>query len=272
MIGASLTEERMRGLSGTGVARLSAMAAIVLGASLCPGLPAAGDPLADKRIAKFHRGACLGAYPGWLRGVVDGYNGLAANPVQDPSIVLPIVPVPKAVESGPESLGFGDGLKAGFRAGVTFGVELARAAQTPESDSAAMDRASAELDAYVKAHCGDLVAALDWNTTFMNRRESATVASLNAAQVAMSNAMHANLAAIAADRLARGAREAEARGDAAAASAFRNAAQFSAKTAADFAQQARGQAAIGREEAVQAIINANAAAERARKAVEGTGG
>jgi hypothetical protein len=268
MIGVALTEERMRG----SVARLSAFAAIALCTGLFAALPAAGDPLAEKRIAKVHRGACLGAYPGWLRGVVDGYNGLAANPVQDPSIVLPIVPVPKAVEPGPESLGFGNGLKAGYSAGVPFGVELARAARTPESDSAAMDRATAAFDAYVKAHCGDLVAALDWETTFMNQRESATVASLNAAKDAMVSAMQANLAAIGAEKLARGAREAEARGDPAAASAFWNAARFSAQTAADFAEVARSHAATGLEEAVQAIIDAKAAADRARKAVEGTGG
>jgi hypothetical protein len=269
MIGVALTEERMRG----SVARLSAFAAIALCMGFFAALPAAGDPLAEKkRIAKVHRGACLGAYPGWLRGVVDGYNGLAANPVQAPSIVLPIVPVPKAVEPGPESLGFGNGLKAGYSAGVPFGVELARAARTPDSDSAAMDRATAAFDAYVKAHCGDLVAALDWETTFMNQRESATVASLNAAKDAMVSAMQANLAAIGAEKLARGAREAEARGDPAAASAFWNAARFSAQTAADFAETARSHAATGLEEAVQAIIDAKAAADRARKAVEGTGG
>jgi hypothetical protein len=266
--GAFLTEERMRGT----VARLSALTAIALCAGLSASLWAAAEARADERSATFHLGACQGAYPGWVRGVVDGYHDLATSPVENPTSILPRVPLPTAVKRGDQALGFGDGLQAGFSAGVAFGVELGKAARTPQSDSAKMEQATAEFDAYVKKHCGKRPAALDWETTFMNQRQSATVASLNEAHIAMSNAMHANQAAIAADKLARGAQEAEARGDHAAASAFRNAAQLSAKTAADFAEMARSHAATGREEAVQAIIDAEAAADKARKAAESAGG
>ena len=247
---------------------LSAFAAIALGASMW----GAVDALADQDSSDFHRGACEGAYPGWLRGLVDGYNELATSPVTDASSVLPRIPTPKSLKPGDERLGWGDGLKTGYTAGVNFGAELGRSARTPNSDPPKMAQAMAQFDAYLKIHCGDLVAALDWETTFMNQRESSTVASLNEAQVAMGNAQQANQAALAAEEMARGAREAEAKGDHPAASQFRRAAQVSAEVAANLAQMARSHAAAGREEAVQAIIDADAAAERARKAAESAGG
>jgi hypothetical protein len=262
-------KQRVRVTRGTSaVAPLSAFAAI----ALCASIWGASEALADQNTPQFHRGACQGAYPGWLRGVVDGYNGLSTSPVADSSSVLQKVPTPKVLQSGDERLGYGDGLKEGFKLGVDFGVELAKAARTPDSDSLRMDRATAQLHAYTKRHCGDLVAALDWNTTFMNAAETSTVASLNEAQVAMGLASNANQAALGAEEMARGAREAEAKGDQLAALKFRAAAQVSAQLAANLAQMARSHAVTGREEAVQAIIDAEAAADRARKAAESAGG
>ena len=134
-------------------------------------------------------------------------------PVTDPSIVLPRVPTPESLKPGDERLGWGDGLKAGYKAGVDFGVELGRAARTPQSYPPKMEQATEQLHAYVQTHCAGRVAALDWETTFMNKRGSSTVASLNEAQVAMGLASNANQAALGAEELARGAREAEAKGD-----------------------------------------------------------
>lgn len=249
-------------------APLSAFAAI----ALCTSIWGASEALADQRSSEFHRGACEGAYPGWLRGLVDGYNELSTSPVTDPSIVLPRVPTPKSLKPGDERLGWGDGLKTGFKAGVDFGAELGRSARTPNSDPPKMAQATAQFDAYLQIHCGDLVAALDWETTFMNQAGTSTVASLNEAQVAMGLAQQANQAALAAEEMARGAQQAEAKGDHPAALQFRRAAQVSAEVAANLAQMARGHAAAGREEAVQAIIDAQAAAGRAKKAAEGAGG
>lgn len=53
---------------------------------------------------------------------------------------------------------------------------------------------------------------------------------------------------------------------------FRAAVQVSAQLAANLAGLARSHAATGRDEAVQAIMDAEAAAERGRKAAESTGG
>ena len=248
---------------------LSAVAAI----ALCTGIWGATQALADdQRTPEFHRGACKGAYPGWLRGVADGYNGLSTSPVTDPSIVLPRVPTPESLKPGDERLGWGDGMKAGYKAGVDFGVELGRAARTPQSYPPKMEQATEQLHAYVQTHCAGRVAALDWETTFMNKRGSSTVASLNEAQVAMGLASNANQAALGAEELARGAREAEAKGDQLVALKFRAAAQVSAQLAGNLAEMARSHAATGQEEAVQAIIDAQAAAERGRKAAESAGG
>jgi hypothetical protein len=83
----------------------------------------------------------------------------------------------------------------------------------------------------------------------------------------------ANREAVIAEEMARGAQEAEAKGDHPLASKFRLAAQSSAQFAANFAQMAKGgHAATGREEAVQAIIDAQAAADRAKKAADSVGG
>ena len=250
-------------------APLSALAAI----ALCTGLWGVPQALADdERTPDFHRGACKGAYPGWLRGVADGYNGLATSPVPDATIVLPRVPTPESLKAGDERLGWGDGLKAGYKAGVDFGVELGRAARTAESNPPKMAQATEQEHAYVQTHCAGGVAALDWETTFMDQKRTSTVASLNEAQVAMGLASNANQAALGAEEMARGAREAEAKGDQMAAIKFRAAAQVSAQLAGNLAGMARSHAATGRDEAVQAIMDAEVAAERGRKAAESAGG
>jgi hypothetical protein len=252
------------------LAPLSAFSATV---ALCVGLWGATAALADPQdTAEFRKGACAGAYPGWLRGKVDGYNEMIRGPVTDPSSILPRAPTPKSLTTANERLGYGDGLKAGFKAGVDYGVELGRAARTPDSNTRKMDQALAEFDAYLRSHCGDSPAGLDWNTTFMNDRGSATVASLNEAQVAMHLAAGANQAAIVAEKSARGAQEAEAKGDQPVALKFRLTAQLSAQTAASLAEMARSHAATGLEEAIQAINDAQAAADRARKSADSAGG
>lgn len=264
-----MLEQGVKSVRGTRTAAgLAAVAAI----AFCTAVWAGGDALADDRTPQYHSGACQGAYPGWLRGLVDGYNDLSSSPVEDASGILKRVPTPTTLGLGDERLGFGDGLQAGFRAGVDYGVELGKAARAPQSNAERMSQATAALDAYILAHCGNPLGALDWNTTFMNESRTSTIASLNEAQVAMSLAAHTNQAAIAAEKLARGAQEAEAKGDLPAAMKYRAAAQVSARLAANFAQMARSHAATGLEEAVQAIIDAEAAAERAAKALESAGG
>ena len=248
---------------------LSALAAI----ALCTGIWSATQALADdQRTPEFHRGACKGAYPGWLRGVADGYNGLATSPVTDATIVLPMIPTPESLKAGDERLGWGDGLKAGYKAGVDFGVELGRAARTPQSNPPKMDQATEQQHAYLQIHCAGGVAALDWETTLMDQKRTSTVASLNEAQVAMGLASNANQAALGAEEMARGARESETKGDKLAAIKFRAAAQVSAQLAGNLAGMARSHAATGRDEAVQAIMDAEVAAERGRKAAESAGG
>lgn len=250
-------------------AALSALAAFVLlGVSLWGATPA----LADRDSPEFHRGACEGAYPGWLRGVVDGYNGLAQSPVVDATVILIKAHTPTSLTSDDERLGYGDGLMEGFKLGVGYGVELGKAARGPEHNASAMEQSTGQLHAYVQNHCGELIAPLDWDTTLMNPAGTTTVTSLNEAHLAMTLAATANQAAIGAEKMATGAREAEAKGDQAEATKFREAAQFDAQTATTFAQLAQSHAAAGREEAVQAIMDAQAAAEKARKAADNAGG
>ncbi len=257
--------ERMVRCTGrsSATARAVELAAILAG---CMNIGWTSVALADRDTPQFQRGACQGAYPGWLRGVVDGYHGLSTSPVADPSSVLKRVPTPETLHPGEERLGFGDGLMFGFKAGVAYGSELGRAARTPDSDDAKMLQSSAQLQAYMQTHCGDLVTALDWDTTAMNETGTSTIASLNEAQAAMHLAVSANQEAVVAERLARGAREADQKGDRAGASKFRESAEFAARMFEDFAAATRSQAALGREEAVQAITDAEQAAERAKKA------
>lgn len=239
----------------------------------------AGDALADKTKAELEaeaaahraRGACQGAYPGWLRGVVAGYTGSVASPVGNASFVLEFVPTPEVLQTPDERLGWGDGLQEGFKAGVAYGVELGKAARTPNSNVETMNRATEQLHAYIAAQCGGLIAALDWDTTMMNRNRTLTIASLNESQLAMSLAATANQLAVGTENLARCAREAEAKGDRAAAMRCRAEAQSSAHLTASFTAMAKSHAAQ-REEAVQAVIDAEAAAEKARKAAADTGG
>lgn len=250
-------------------ASLSAFAIIV---ALCMSIWGASPALADRDTTKFHSGACKGAYPGWLRGVVDGYNDLSKSPVENPSSLLLKVPTPEALSRGDERLGFGDGLQEGFKLGVGYGVELGKAARTRDNVSQKMADLTAQFQAYMQTHCIEPAAALNWDTTFMNDRGTSTVSSLNEAQLAMHLAATANQMAIQAENMARDAKEAEAKGDQPVAMALRAAAQSSAQTAAGFAQMAKSHAATGREEAVQAIMDAQAAADRAREAADSIGG
>jgi len=238
---------------------------------LCANLVEASVAFADRDSPQFHSGACKGAYAGWLRGVVDGYHDLSGSPVENPSSVLLRIPTPAVLSPGDERLGFGDGLQEGFKLGVDYGVELGRGARTTDVDSEKMAQLTAQFQAYVRTHCITPATALDWDQTFMNDRGTSTVTSLNEAQVAMHAAVSANQMAVAAEESARYAHEAEARGDRSAVQAFRESARFHARTSADFAQLARNQAAAGREEAVQPIMDAEAAAERAKKAADSIG-
>ena len=252
----------------TAVLHWSLLIAISVGAMTMDAAPV----VADENSPQFNRGACEGAYPGWLRGMVDGYHDLSASPEENPTEVRLRVPTPKALTSADERLGYGDGLEAGFKLGVAYGVELGKAARTRNDVSQEMANLTAKFQAYIQSHCGDLVAALDWNATYMNEARTSTVASLNEAQVTMHLAATANQMAIQAEDMARDAKEAQAKGDQPVFMALRAAAQTSAQTAAGFARMAKGHAATGREEAVQAIIDAQAAADRARKAAESLGG
>ncbi len=232
----------------------------------------AGAALADRDSPAFHRGACQGAYPGWLRGVVDGYNGSATSPVENKTLILLSVPTPEVLKPGDERLGWGDGLQEGHKLGVDYGVELGRAARTPESDSKKMDQATTALGNYIKSHCGGIVAPLDWDKTVMDDRRTTTITSLNEAQLTMSLAASANQIAIGAENLARCAREAEAKGDLAAAVKCRVEAKASARIAVGFADMARSHEAAGGMEAVVAVRDAQDAAEKARKAAADGGG
>jgi len=254
--------------TSTTVLHWSLLIAITVGAMAMDAAPV----VADEDSPQFNRGACEGAYPGWLRGMADGYHDLSAGPEQNPTRIRLRVPTPEALTSADERLGYGDGLEAGFKLGVAYGVELGKAARTPKDVSQEMANLTAQFQAYIQRHCGDLVAALDWKATYMNEDRSSTVASLNEAQVAMHLAATANQMAIQAEDMARDAKEAQAKGDQPVFMALRAAAQTSARTAAGFAQMAKGHAAAGREEAVQPIIDAQSAAERAKKAADGIDG
>lgn len=253
----------IRGIGAT------SLAAIVL---LCASIVGTTVAFADRDSPQFHRGACEGSYPGWLRGVVDGYHDLSLSAVKDPSIVLRMVPTPEELTSADERLGYGEGLKEGFRLGVSYGVELGRAARTSEPDLEIMQQYATQLTAFAKTHCGELVAALNWETTFMNTTRTSTLAGLHEAFLAMSLAATANQQAVETEKLVRDGQEADAKGEHETAAKCRETAQFTAQMAADLAQMARSHASVGREEAVQAIIDAEAAAERAKKAVDGAGG
>ncbi len=246
----------------------ASLAAIVL---LCASIVGTAVAFADRDSPQFHRGACEGSYPGWLRGVVDGYHDLSLSSVKDPSIVLRVVPTPEELTSADERLGYGEGLMEGFRLGVSYGAELGRAARTSEANLEIMQQYGTQLTAFAKTHCGELVAALNWETTFMNTARTSTLAGLHEAFLAMSLAATANQQAVETEKLVRESQEAEAKGERETAAKYRETAEFTAQMAADLAQMARSHAAAGREEAVQAIIDAEAAAERAKKALDGAG-
>lgn len=253
-------------IHGTRAASLAAL--VVLSTSILEATVA----FADRDSPQFHRGACEGSYPGWLRGVVDGYHDLSLSAVKDPSIVLRVVPTPEELTSADERLGYGEGLMEGFRLGVSYGAELGKAARTSEPDLETMQQYATQFSAFAKLHCGDLIPTLNWDTTFMNTARTATLAGLHEALLAMTLAAGANQQAAETEKLVREGQEAEARGEHETAERYRETAQFTAQNAADLAQLARSHAAAGREEAVQAIIDAEAAAERAKKAVDGAGG
>lgn len=232
----------------------------------------AGAALADRDSPAFHRGACQGAYPGWLRGVVDGYNGSATSPVENKTLILLSIPTPEVLRPGDERLGWGDGLEVGHKLGVAYGVELGKAARTPKSSTETMDQSATALGNYIQFHCGALIAPLDWDTTVMDDRGTTTIASLNEAQLTMSLAASANQIAISTEDLARCAREAEAKGDWPAAFKCRAEAKASARIVVSFADMARSHEAAGRAEAAVAVRDAQDAAEKARKAADDTGG
>lgn len=259
-------ERKVTIIRGVGAASLAAVAV------LCASLLGTTVAFADRDSPQFHRGACEGSYPGWLRGVVDGYHDLSLSAVKDPSIVLQMVPTPEELTSADERLGYGEGLKEGFKLGVSYGVELGRAARTSEPDLETMQQYATQLTAFAKTHCGELVAALNWETTFMNATRTSTLAGLHEAFLAMSLAATANQQAVETEKLVRDGQEAEAKGEHETAAKYRETAQFTAQMAADLAQMARSHASAGREEAVQAIIDAEAAAERAKKVVDSVGG
>src|SRR3569623_490186 len=164
----------------------------------------AGHAVADKTKAELEaeaaahraRGACQGAYPGWLRGVVAGYTGWVAGPVQDASFILKFVPTPEVLETPDEKLGWGDGLQEGFKAGAAYGAELGKAARTPNSSTEIMNRATEQLHAFITNQCGGLSAPLDWDTTMMNTNRTLTITSLNESQLAMHLAATVNQIAI----------------------------------------------------------------------------
>ncbi|UIJ72684.1 hypothetical protein [Aurantimonas sp. HBX-1] len=241
--------------------------------AFCAAIAGASVAIADQHdTQRFNRGACAAAYPGWVRGLVDAYNEAA---IQDPEFVLTKVPVPASYKATPaEELGYRVGLMAGHVLGLQYGEELGRGARTPdaEADFEKMADSTRKLEQHVKQYCGDLAAGLDWETTQMDEAGTATVASLHEAQLAMHLALTTNQEAAGAERAARGVREAEAKGEHAEADAWREVARTTAGWSEDFAKMTKGRAAAGRDEALRALSDATAAADRARKAVEDAGG
>lgn len=231
----------------------------------------ADDAFADENSPERRIGACTGAYPGWLRGVVDGYYDVRRSPVEDASLILPLIPSPEWLSKGDQRLGFGDGLQEGFKLGVAYGVELANAARTPNPPTDKLAELTAQFQSYVQAHCTEPATGHDWSE-ITSAQGTWTLTSLNEAQIAMHFASSANQMAIAAENAARYAQDAKARGDWSALRAFQDAARLHSQTAEEFARLAEGQLAKGREEAIQPIIDAQKAAERARKAADSIDG
>ena len=254
------------------------MSALLLASGLL--IAGVGGALADKTKAELEaeaaahraRGACQGASPGWLRGVVDGYNGAATSPVENKTLIKLSIPTPEVLKPGDERLGWGDGLEEGHRLGVDYGVELGKAARTPESNTATMDVVSSLFGFFFVFFCVGLFVLLVWVATVMDDRGTTTITSLNEALLTMSLAASANQIAIGTENLARCAREAEAKGDQAAALKCRAEAKASAQIAAGLADMARSHEAAGRAEAAVAVRDAKDAAEKARKAADDTGG
>ncbi|MDE3175688.1 MAG: hypothetical protein KGM15_06195 [Pseudomonadota bacterium] len=241
--------------------RAACSAVMAVAACLCGAAAAAADP----DTPAFHRGACEGAYPGYLRGVVDGYNELSQRRMD-------AIPNPAALAAGDETLGYRAALWAGYGIGLSYGMALAKAARGDgEIPRDEMMQPGLRLNDYLAKHCGVAPAGLEPGAVPLNQTGAATAATLNEAQIAMSIAYWANQSALVAEKMARGAREAEAKGDKDLFLKFRDAARTSAQQAANFAQQARAYSRTGKEEAVPAINDAQAAAERARKAADSLG-
>jgi hypothetical protein len=64
----------------------------------------------------------------------DGYHDLSAGPEENPTTIRQRVPTPEGLTSADERLGYGDGLEAGFKLGVAYGVELGKAARMTDTN------------------------------------------------------------------------------------------------------------------------------------------
>lgn len=255
--------------AGSRATLLGCAALLALGAGFTGASPALADPEAE--AGRFNRGACAGSYPGWLRGVVDGYN---ESRTTDPQIVQAKTPIPATILTDAEKLGFKVGLMGGFVLGLQYGEELGRGARSPEAEADAnrMGASTGQFQAQMTEYCAGLAVGLDWETALMDEAGTATVASLQEAQVAMHFAHTTNQHAACAQSAARSALTAEAKGEHAEAAAWRELVTRCAQWAADFAQMARGRAPAGRDEALRALSDVEAAMERAREAVASAGG
>ena len=160
-----------------------------------------------------------------------------------------MIPTTESLKAGDERLGWGDGLRGGYKAGVDFGVELGRAARTPNFSR----RSTWIRRRNSSTPTGNSIAPAGlrlWSgkvTILMDQKRTSTVASLNEAQVAMGLASNANQAALGAEEMARGARVFLMKGDKLAAIKFRAAAQVSAELAGNLAGMAKSHAATGRD-------------------------
>lgn len=238
-------------------------------AMICVGSAYTKVAIADVDTPQKKKGVCEAVVPGWLRGVADGYNGFPDRTVQGG---LGVIPVPAELASEDSIAGYRYGLTGGYAYGLDFGKRLAdqaRAAEPAGDDE--MSRDQLELKNLLDRYC-EVPQSLEWSAIPLNPDGSTTAASLHDAQLAMAWAVQANIAAAGAEKAARAVREAEAKGDQASAAILRASAQSIAGYAATSAQTAGTYAATGREEATQAIIDAQAAAARAKKAAESVAG
>ena len=251
------SERGTKAIARKGAAAL--LSALVAAIALSPGMALAK---VDRKSRAYHRAACAASYPGWLRGIVDGYNGLS-NAMY--------IPIPDALTTDKESAGFTEGLINTFELGTAFGKALSEYARTPQRNTTAMNRKSEQFGAYRKTHCRGPDLALDWDTLVMSRNETSTATSVREAYFAMQSAANTNQAALSAEEAARDAREAKAKGDHESAALSRESARFSARMAADFLEAAQNHAAASRADALLALMDAQAAAEKAKKAADSAG-